>query len=59
MCYSAESSLRTSLISFIAIIYLLSSNIPYYNWIGITLIGWCIMQFVEFLLWTTNQGRMY
>jgi len=54
MCYSAESSLRTSLISFIAIIYLLSSNIPYYNWIGITLIGWCIMQFVEFLLWTTN-----
>ena len=54
MCYSVESSLKTTLISFIAIVYLLSSNIPYYQWIGIALIGWCGMQFAELLLWLTE-----
>jgi len=54
MCYSVESSLRTTLISFISIVYLLSSNIPYFQWIGICLIGWCGMQFDELLLWLTD-----
>lgn len=54
MCYSVESSLKTSSISFLAIVYLLSSNIPHYQWLGITLIGWCGMQFDELLLWLTE-----
>ena len=54
MCYSVESSLRTTLISFFSIIYLLTSNIPHFQWLGITLIGWCAMQFDELLLWLTN-----
>jgi len=54
MCYSVESSLKTSTISFLAIVYLLSSNIPYYQWFGIVLIGWCGMQFDELLLWLTE-----
>lgn len=45
MCYSVESSIKTTTVSLLAIIYLLSSNIPHFNWIGITLIGWCSMQF--------------
>jgi len=57
MCYSAESSLRTSLVSFIAIVVLLSSGIPHFKWLAVTLIGWCAMQFVEFLLWLTNPSR--
>ena len=54
MCYSVKSSLKTTLISLFAIIYLLSSGIPHFQWIGITLIGWCGMQFAELLLWMTN-----
>lgn len=54
MCYSAESSLTTTVVSAAAIVYLLSSGIPHYKWLGITLIGWCGMQFAEYLLWTTN-----
>ena len=54
MCYSAESSLKTSAVSAAAIIYLLCSGIPHFQWLGITLIGWCGMQFAEYLLWTTN-----
>jgi hypothetical protein len=54
MCYSVESSLKTTLISFVAIIYLLLSKIPHFQWYGIILIGWCGMQFVEMLLWMTN-----
>lgn len=58
MCYSAESSLKTSAVSAAAIIYLLSSGIPHYQWLGITLIGWCGMQFAEYLLWKTNPGQI-
>lgn len=57
MCYSVESSLRTTTISFISIVYLLSSNIPYFQWIGICLIGWCGMQFDELLLWLTDPRK--
>ena len=57
MCYSVESSLKTTSISLFAIIYLLTSNIPYFQWIGITLIGWCGMQFAELLLWLTNPRK--
>jgi hypothetical protein len=54
MCYSVETSLKTSLLSLVAIIYLISSGIPHFQWIGITLIGWCGMQFAELLLWLTD-----
>ena len=57
MCYSVESSLKTTTISLLSIIYLLSSNIPHFQWLGITLIGWCGMQFDELLLWLTNPRK--
>jgi hypothetical protein len=57
MCYSVESSLKTTAISLFSIIYLLSSNIPHFQWLGITLIGWCGMQFDELLLWLTNPRK--
>ena len=49
MCYSVESSLKTTLISFFSILYLLDSGIPHFQWLGITLIVWCAMQFDELL----------
>jgi hypothetical protein len=52
MCYSKESSLYTSTVSFVAIVYLLSSGIPHFQWMGFTLIGWSAMQFAEYLLWS-------
>jgi hypothetical protein len=57
MCYSIESSLKTTTISLIAIIYLLSSGIPHFQWIACGLIGWCAMQFDELLLWMTNPRK--
>jgi hypothetical protein len=57
MCYSVESSLKTSLLSLVAIIYLLSSGVPHFQWIGIALIGWCGMQFAELLLWLTDPRK--
>jgi hypothetical protein len=57
MCYSVESSLKTTAISLFAIIYLLTSNIPHFQWLGITLIGWCGMQFAELLLWLTDPRK--
>jgi hypothetical protein len=54
MCYSVESSLKTTLLSLVAIVILLTSRIPYFQWIGVILIGWCGMQFDELLLWLTN-----
>jgi hypothetical protein len=54
MCYSVESSLKTTLLSGFAIIILLNSQIPHFQWIGVTLIGWCGMQFAELLLWLTK-----
>lgn len=57
MCYSIESSIRTTLLSFISIVYLLTSGIPHFQWIGVALIGWCGMQFDELLLWLTNPRK--
>lgn len=54
MCYSRDSSLRTSLVSGAAILYLLSSGIPHFQWLGAALFGWCLMQFDEYLLWSEN-----
>ena len=57
MCYSVESSLKTTSISLVAIIYLLSSGIPHFKWIACALIGWCSMQFAELLLWLTKPRK--
>jgi len=57
MCYSVESSLKTTVISLATIIYLFASNNPYYKWIAVTLIGWCFMQFSEFLLWLNDPRK--
>jgi hypothetical protein len=57
MCYSVESSAKTTIYSLIAIIVLLQSNVPHFQWFGIVLIGWCSMQFAELLLWLTNPRK--
>jgi hypothetical protein len=57
MCYSVESSLKTTTISLVAIIYLLTSGIPKFQYLGVVLIGWCIMQFAEGLLWMTDPRK--
>jgi hypothetical protein len=57
MCYSVESSAKTTLISLIAIIILLQSGVPHFQWLGVVLIGWCLMQFAEFLLWLTDPRK--
>jgi len=57
MCYSVESSLKTTTLSLIAIIYLLSSGVPHFQWIALLLVGWCGMQFDELLLWATNPRK--
>lgn len=57
MCYSVQSSAKTSLYSFIAIVLLMYSNIPHFKWIAFTLVGWCAMQFAELLLWLTNPRK--
>ena len=57
MCYSVESSAKTTLYSLIAIIVMLQSNVPHFKWIGAMMIGWCVMQFAELLLWLTNPHK--
>jgi hypothetical protein len=57
MCYSVESSAKTTLLSLVAIILMLQSSVPHFKWIGLTLIGWCSMQFAELLLWLTNPRK--
>lgn len=57
MCYSVKSSIKTTTISFLSILYLMTSNIPHFQWLGIALIGWCGMQFDELLLWLTNPRK--
>ena len=57
MCYSIESSAKTTLYSLVAIIILFRSNVPHFKWIGAILIGWCGMQFAELLLWLTNPRK--
>ena len=48
MCYSVESSAKTSLLAFISIAVLFSSNVPHFKWIAMTMTGWCLMQVAEF-----------
>jgi hypothetical protein len=57
MCYSVESSAKTSLFSLVAIIVLFTSNVPHFKWIAMILVGWCSMQFAELLLWLTNPRK--
>jgi hypothetical protein len=57
MCYSVDSSLRTTAISLFAIVYLWSSGDPHFKWLAITLVGWCLMQFAELLLWLTDPRK--
>jgi hypothetical protein len=57
MCYSVESSAKTTLLSLVAIVVMLQSSVPHFKWIGLTLIGWCGMQFAELLLWLTNPRK--
>ena len=57
MCYSVESSAKTSLLAFISISILLSSNVPHFKWIAVMMIGWCSMQVGELLLWLTNPRK--
>lgn len=54
MCYSVESSAKTTLYSLIAITLLLKSGVPHFQWVAVSLVGWCGMQFAELLLWLTN-----
>jgi len=57
MCYSIESSAKTTLYSLVAIIVMLRSNVPHFKWIGLIMVGWCGMQFAELLLWLTNPRK--
>ena len=57
MCYSVESSAKSSLLSFISIAILFASNVPHFKWIALMMCGWCLMQFVELLLWLTNPRK--
>ena len=57
MCYSVESSVKTSLFSLIAIILLFSLNVPHFKWIAMILVGWCGMQVAELLLWLTDPRK--
>jgi hypothetical protein len=52
-----ESSAKTTLISLIAVIVLLQSNVTHFKWIALSLVGWCVMQFNELLLWLTNPRK--
>ena len=57
MCYSVESSAKTTLLSLVAIVVMLQSSVSHFKWIGLMLIGWCGMQFAELLLWLTNPSK--
>lgn len=57
MCYSIESSAKTTLFSLIAIIVLFTSNVSHFKWIAMIILGWCSMQFAEMLLWFTNPRK--
>jgi hypothetical protein len=43
--------------SFLAIIYLLSSGIPKFQYLGVVLTGWCAMQLAEAFLWMTDPRK--
>ena len=57
MCYSLESSIRTSVLSLASCIYLYTSGIAKFKWLSITLLGWSAMQFAEAILWYTEPDK--
>jgi hypothetical protein len=57
MCYSVESSAKTSLLAFISIAILFTSNVPHFKWIAFMMTGWCLMQVAELFLWLTNPRK--
>ena len=57
MCYSVESSAKTASLALVAILILLQSSNPYFKWIALMLVGWCVMQLAELLLWLTNPRK--
>jgi hypothetical protein len=57
MCYSVESSAKTSLLAFTSIVILFSSNVPHFKWIALTMAGWCSIQVAELMLWLTNPRK--
>ena len=42
MCYSLESSIRTSVLSLASCIYLYTSGIAKFKWLSVTLLGWSV-----------------
>ena len=61
MCYSVETSLKTTLLSLFSIIYLLSSGIPHFQWIGRSRINWMVCNAIwgMFAMVDRTQERMY
>ena len=57
MCYSLESSIRTSVLSLASCIYLYTSGIAKFKWLSVTLLGWSAMQFAEAILWYTEPDK--
>ena len=57
MCYSLESSIKTSVLSLASCIYLYTSGIAKFKWLSLTLFGWSAMQFAEALLWYTEPDK--
>ena len=57
MCYSVESSVKTSLLAFVSIVVLFTSNVPHFKWIALILTGWCLIQVAELLLWLTHPRK--
>ena len=57
MCYSLESSIRTSVLSLASCTYLYTSGIAKFKWLSVTLLGWSAMQFAEAILWYTEPDK--
>lgn len=57
MCYSLESSIKTSVLSLASCIYLYTSGIAKFKWLSVTLLGWSAMQFAEAILWYTEPDK--
>lgn len=57
MCYSLESSIRTSVLSLVSCIYLYTSGIAKFKWLSVSLLGWSAMQFAEAMLWYTEPNK--
>lgn len=47
----------TTTVSTAAIVYLVSSGISHFQWLGVALAGLCAMQFAEYLLWSEEPEK--